>query len=59
MTAALGVPRRVLVRRGVAAAHVAACQADPEMAPGVAGGEALGAAIDLIGQLGQLDAVEM
>ena len=54
-----GVAACVLVRRGVAAAHLPARQADPEVAPRVTGGEALRAALDVIGQLGELDAVEV
>ena len=54
-----GVLARVPVRRGVAAAHLAARQADPEVAPRVAGRKALGAAVHLLRKLGDLNAVEM
>jgi hypothetical protein len=53
------VLRRVPPRRAVAAADVAALQADPQMAPRAAGGEALLATLDRVGQLGQVHVVEV
>src|SRR3954453_12520140 len=55
---ALRVGARVAVRRRVAAAHMAAGQADPQVTPLAAGLEALLAAGDLRGELGDFDAVE-
>src|SRR5262249_2545669 len=55
----MGVRGRVAIRRVVTAADVAAAQADPEMEPLAAGGEALHAAVHLGGQLVHSDLVEM
>ena len=52
-----GVRAGVPLWRGVAAADVAALQADAQMQPLRAGGEAVLAALHLVGQLGDLDLV--
>src|SRR6185436_3242859 len=49
----------VLVRGVVAAADVAAAQADPVVEPDAAAGEAVLAAGHLVGQLGDLDLVQV
>src|SRR4029450_5529552 len=57
----LGAARvRARVRSGgaVAAADVAALQADPQVQPLAAAGEAVLAAVDGLGQLGDVDGVE-
>ena len=59
MVALLSVCGGVLVRRVVAAADLAALEADPQMEPGVAHLQALLAALDGLGQVRDLDLVEM
>ena len=54
-----GVGGGVPVGRVVTAPHVTALEADPQVQPLAAGGEALLAAVDGLGQLGDVDVVEM
>jgi hypothetical protein len=54
-----GVPRRVPVRRRVAAADLPAGLAHAQVKPAVAGLQALLAAGDVLGELGDLDLVEV
>jgi protein-disulfide isomerase len=51
--------RGVPVRRAIAAAHLSAFEADPQLKPRIAGFEALLAALDRVGQLGYLDMIQM
>src|SRR5438045_3680173 len=53
------VRRRVPIGRAVAAAHFSAGETDPQMQPLAAGSEAVLAAVDRIGQLPQLDLIEV
>ena len=59
MSALLRVRRGVAVGRVVAAADLAATQADPEMKPWVADLQALLAALHGLGELGDLDLIEV
>ena len=59
MAAALGVGGGVPVGRVVAAADLAALEADPEMKPLAARGEAVLAALDGVGQFSDQNVVEM
>ena len=59
MAAALRVRARVTVGRTVAAADFPALQADPQVQPLTAGGQALFAALNGLGKLGDVDVIEM
>src|SRR5207244_8900047 len=59
VAALVGVRGRMAVRRIVAAADVSALQADPQVQPLAAGGEAIDAAVDRGGQLRDPDVIEV
>lgn len=59
MAAAMSVSAGMTVGRVVAAADLSALQADAQMQPLTAGGQALLAAGDRLGQLGDPDVIEM
>lgn len=59
MAAAACVSAGVTVGRVVAAADLAALQADAQMQPLASGGQALLAALDRLGQSGDPDVIEM
>ena len=59
MAAALGVRARVMVGRAVASPHLPALQTDPQMQPLTTAGQAVLAALDGFGELGDPDVIEM